>query len=135
MSGARHRRKGDNLEHEPPIGSGPGAERKRAVGRLPFNGSDAGDPITASAMVAAIGDGAAFSKGRDFAAWLGLVPKQISTGDRTILGVISRRDNRYLRTLFVQAPVLFSNGPMAGRKEDDSSCNARPVHRCAGGAR
>jgi transposase len=59
-------------------------------------------PITASAMVAAIGDGAAFSKGRDFAAWLGLVPKQISTGDRTILGGISRRGNRYLRTLFIQ---------------------------------
>jgi transposase len=59
-------------------------------------------PITASAMVAAIGDGAAFSRGRDFAAWLGLVPKQISTGDRTILGGISRRGNRYLRTLFIQ---------------------------------
>ena len=51
-------------------------------------------------MVAAIGKGAAFSKGRDFGAWLGLVPKQISTGDRTILGKISRRGNRYL---FVQA--------------------------------
>jgi transposase len=59
-------------------------------------------PITASAMVAAIGDGSAFSKGRDFAAWLGLVPKQISTGDRTILGGISRRGNSYLRTLFIQ---------------------------------
>jgi transposase len=59
-------------------------------------------PMTASAMVAAIGDGAAFTKGRDFAAWLGLVPKQISTGDRTILGGISRRGNRYLRTLFIQ---------------------------------
>jgi len=59
-------------------------------------------PMTASAMVAAIGDGAAFSKGRDFAAWLDLVPKQISTGDRTILGGISRRGNRYLRTLFIQ---------------------------------
>ena len=44
-----------------------------------------------------------FSKGRDFAAWLGLVPKQISTGDRTILGKISKRGNRYLRVLFVQA--------------------------------
>ena len=43
------------------------------------------------------------TKGRDFAAWLGLVPKQISTGDRTILGKISRRGNRYLRVLFVQA--------------------------------
>ena len=60
-------------------------------------------PIISSAMVAAIGAGDAFSKGRDFAAWLGLVPKQISTGDRTILGKISKRGNRYLRVLFVQA--------------------------------
>jgi Transposase IS116/IS110/IS902 family len=54
-------------------------------------------------MVAAIGAGATFSKGRDFAAWLGLVPRQMSTGDRTILGSISKRGNRYLRALFVQA--------------------------------
>src|SRR6266480_538268 len=60
-------------------------------------------PIISSAMVAAIGTGDAFAKGRDFAAWLGLVPKQISTGDRTILGKISKRGNRYLRVLFVQA--------------------------------
>jgi len=60
-------------------------------------------PIIASAMVVAIGTGEGFSKGRDFAAWLGLVPKQVSTGDRTILGSISKRGNRYLRVLFVQA--------------------------------
>jgi transposase len=60
-------------------------------------------PIISSAVVAAIGSGDVFSKGRDFAAWLGLVPKQISTGDRTILGEISKRGNRYLRVLFVQA--------------------------------
>src|SRR6266480_1553164 len=44
---------------------------------------------------------------------LGLVPKQISTGDRTILGSISRRGNRYLRSLFVQAAwvVLVKVGP------------------------
>jgi transposase len=60
-------------------------------------------PIISSAMVAAIGNGAVFAKGRDFGAWLGLVPKQISTGERTILGPISRRGNRYLRALFVQA--------------------------------
>jgi len=60
-------------------------------------------PIISSAMVAAIGAGDVFTRGRDFAAWLGLVPKQISTGDRTILGKISRRGNRYLRVLFVQA--------------------------------
>jgi hypothetical protein len=70
-------------------------------------------PIISSAMVAAIGTGDVFSKGRDFGAWLGLVPKQISTGDRTILGSISRRGNRYLRALFVQAAwvVLVKLGP------------------------
>ena len=51
-------------------------------------------PLIASAMVAAIANGSAFAKGRDFAAWLGLVPKQMSTGDRTILGRISKRGNR-----------------------------------------
>ena len=60
-------------------------------------------PIISSATVAAIGTGDVFAKGRNFAAWLGLVPKQISTGGRTILGKISRRGNRYLRVLFVQA--------------------------------
>ncbi|EIM30378.1 transposase [Microvirga lotononidis] len=60
-------------------------------------------PIISSAMVAAVGTGAGFKQGRDFGAWLGLVPKQESTGDRTILGKISKRGNKYLRTLFVQA--------------------------------
>jgi transposase len=60
-------------------------------------------PIVASAIVATIGDGAAFERGRDFGAWLGLVPRQLSTGDRTILGRISKRGNVYLRMLFVQA--------------------------------
>src|SRR6201998_861476 len=43
-------------------------------------------PIISSAVVAAIGNGTGFKQGRDFGAWLGLVPKQESTGDRTILG-------------------------------------------------
>jgi len=59
--------------------------------------------IISSAVVAAIGNGTAFTRGRDFAAWLGLVPKQMSTGDRTILGRITKRGNRYLRMLFMQA--------------------------------
>ena len=68
-------------------------------------------PIISSAMVAAIGTGDVFSKGRDFSAWLGLVPKQISTGDRTILGSISKRGNRYLRVLFVRAArVVLADG-------------------------
>jgi transposase len=68
-------------------------------------------PIIASAMVSAIGDGAAFARGRDFAAWLGLVPRQISTGDRTILGHISKRGNTYLRTLFVQGARVILMRP------------------------
>ena len=52
---------------------------------------------------ATIGTGDMFAKGRDFGAWLGMVPKQLSTGGRTILGKISKRGNKYLRTLFVQA--------------------------------
>jgi len=59
-------------------------------------------PIVSTATVAAIGTGDLFTKGRDFGAWLGLVPKQNSTGGRTILGRISKRGNRYLRVLFVQ---------------------------------
>jgi transposase len=60
-------------------------------------------PIISSAVVAAIGTGEAFSRGRDFGAWLGLVPKQFSTGGRSILGGISKRGSGYLRMLFVQA--------------------------------
>ncbi len=60
-------------------------------------------PLISSAMVATIGTGDMVSKGRDFGAWLGIVPKQFSTRGRTILGKISKRGNKYLRTLFVQA--------------------------------
>src|SRR6201997_2343413 len=60
-------------------------------------------PLISSAMVAAIGNGTAFAKGRDYSAWLGLVPRQMSTGDRTILGRLSKRGNGYLRMLFMQA--------------------------------
>jgi transposase len=70
-------------------------------------------PIISSAVVAAIGTGDGFSEGRDFAAWLGLVPKQMSTGDRTILGKISKRGNRYLRKLFVQAAWVVLVRPMS----------------------
>ena len=54
-------------------------------------------PIVATAIVAAIGNGAAFRKGRDFAAWLGLVPRQYSTGGKAKLLGISKRGNIYLR--------------------------------------
>ena len=74
-------------------------------------------PIISSAVVAAIGDGAGFKQGRDFGAWLGLVPRQESTGDRTILGKISKRGNKYLRTLFVQAAhVILARRPSAAMR-------------------
>jgi len=74
-------------------------------------------PVISSAVVAAIGNGTGFKQGRDFGAWLGLVPKQESTGDRTILGKISKRGNKYLRTLFVQAAhVVLARRPNAAMR-------------------
>lgn len=57
--------------------------------------------VTATAIVAAIGDGRMFKSGRDFAAWLGLVPRQHSTGGRSTLLGISKRGNSYIRTLLI----------------------------------
>jgi len=59
-------------------------------------------PVTATAVISAIGNGAAFRKGREFAAWTGLVPREHSTGGKQKLLGISKRGNRYLRKLFVQ---------------------------------
>ena len=64
-------------------------------------------PMISTAMVAAIGTGEAFQHGRDFAAWVGLVPRQYSTGGRTVLGRITKRGSRYLRMLFVQAAKVI----------------------------
>ena len=66
-------------------------------------------PLISTAVVAAIGTGEAFERGRDFGAWLGLVPRQYSTGGRSILGRISKRGSKYLRTLFIQAAQSHSD--------------------------
>lgn len=58
-------------------------------------------PMTATAIVATIGEGHAFAHGRQFAAWLGLVPRQNSTGGKTVLGRITKHGNVYLRTLLI----------------------------------
>jgi transposase len=57
--------------------------------------------INATALVAAVGDASAFAKGRDLAAWLGLTPRQHSTGGKTKLLGISKRGNKYLRTQLI----------------------------------
>jgi transposase len=86
-------------------------------------------PIIASATVAAIGNGAAFAKGRDFAAWLGLVPKQMSTGDRTILGRITKRGNRYLRMLFIQGARAILLHPTSWAKHSFGPWLVAPARR------
>jgi transposase len=58
-------------------------------------------PIVATALVAEVGDWKAFSSGRNLAAWIGLVPKQHSTGGKERLGGISKQGNRYLRWLLI----------------------------------
>jgi len=58
-------------------------------------------PITASALVASIGDASNFKNGRQLAAWLGLVPRQHSSGGKQILQGISKRGDAYLRTLLI----------------------------------
>ena len=58
-------------------------------------------PLGATALIAAIGNGAMFGKGRELAAWLGLVPRQYSTGGKPKLLSIGKRGNRYVRMLFI----------------------------------
>jgi transposase len=57
-------------------------------------------PALATALVASVADPKAFRSGRDFSAWVGLVPKQNSSGGRQKLGSISKQGDRYLRSLF-----------------------------------
>jgi transposase len=73
-------------------------------------------PTTASALVATIGDGHDFASGRQFAAWLGMVPGQYSSGGKQRLGRITKAGDRYLRTLLILGArsVLQS-----ARKKDD----------------
>lgn len=58
-------------------------------------------PLTATALLAAAGSGRQFRKARDLAAWLGLVPREYSTGGKTTLLGISKRGNKYLRRMMI----------------------------------
>src|SRR6202140_2500176 len=59
-------------------------------------------PVTATALVAAVGNASTFGKGRNLAAWMGIVPGEYSTGGKQKFLGISKRGNKYLRTLFIQ---------------------------------
>ena len=73
-----------------------GDEACQRIGRIEGIG-----PITATALVAAVGDRSCFKNGRQFAAWLGLVPRQRSSGGKARLFWISKRGDRYVRTLMI----------------------------------
>ncbi len=75
-------------------------------------------PLTASALVAATGDATAFRNGRQFAAWLGLTPREHSSGGRIQLLGISKRGDTYLRTLLIHGARAAINGH--GRKTTTS---------------
>ena len=83
-------------------------------------------PLVSTATVAAIGNGAAFRRGRDFAAWVGVVPRQYSTGGKARLYGISRRGNIYLRRMLIHGAraVLF-------RIKHDTGGFGQWVHRLA----
>lgn len=76
-------------------------------------------PKTATAIVAAVGDGGEFKNGRHMAAWLGLVPRQSSSGDRQLLLGITKRGDRHLRTLLVHGARAVVR--VAAKKEDPFS--------------
>ncbi|MEF1285944.1 MULTISPECIES: IS110 family transposase [unclassified Vibrio] len=82
-------------------------------------------PQTATAILASIGNGSQFDKSRDFSAWLGLVPKQYSTGGKPRLGRITKHGDKYLRTLLVHgARTVIAN---LGDKQDRLSQWCRGV--------
>jgi transposase len=76
-------------------------------------------PVTATALIVAVGDPKCFKNGRQFAAWLGLVPKQRSSGGRARLSGISKRGDRYLRTLLIHGARAAL--VRAGGKQDPRS--------------
>src|SRR5271154_6334309 len=77
-------------------------------------------PVVATAIVAAIGNGAAFRKGREFAAWLGIVPRQYSTGGKAKLLGISKRGNVYLRKILIHG----ARAAVLRRKRDKAPIGA-----------
>jgi transposase len=85
-------------------------------------------PLTASALAGALGDGRAFSKGRDFAASIGLTPRQHSTGGKDRLLGITKRGNSYLRKLLVhgaRAVIRHAKGRDDGLSEWLQALSAR----------
>ena len=84
--------------------------------------------LNATALVAAVGNGAAFRRGRDLGAWLGLVPKQHTTGGKPKLLGISKRGNKYLRMLFIHgARAAMPSLPRASRRLGNGCAGFSPA--------
>lgn len=102
-------------------------EQSKRLAEIPGIG-----PITASAMLATVGDIHAFRSARHFAAWLGLVPKQFSTGGKPLLGGISKRGDGYLRRLLVHGAQSILRWHRSHRGEPrpwlDELLRRRPVN-------
>lgn len=77
-------------------------------------------PLTASAVIATTGNASVFKNGRQYAAWLGLVPRQYSSGGKTKLGGITKQGDRYLRMLLVHGArtVLLMSSKGRGRHRE-----------------
>lgn len=86
-------------------------------------------PITASAIIATVGDFKQFKNGAQFGAWIGLTPKQNSSGGKNSLGAITKRGNTYLRTLLIQGAKA---AVLAGKLNNDpiSQWTQRLRERC-----
>jgi len=91
------------------------SEVSKTLGAVPGIG-----PITATALLASLGDGKAFDKARQVPAWLGLVPKQDSSGGKPKLLGISKRGDTYLRTLLIHGARSVVKA--AAKKDDALSC-------------
>ena len=94
------------------------SEPSRRLAKIPGIG-----PITASALVASISDVRSFKSGRELAAWVGLVPRQHSSGGKPTLLGISKRGDRYLRTLLVHG--ARSVIVRACQRSDDKAAGSR----------
>jgi transposase len=100
----------------------------RAVSEIPGIGK-----LTATALVATMGDARTFKSGREFAAFLGLVPRQQGTGGKTRLGSISKRGDTYLRTLLIHGArsVTFgAKAPTAWQTNIQARRPANPKFLC-----
>jgi transposase len=105
------------------------SERCQRLAAIPGIG-----PLTATALVASVGNGAEFRNGRHLAAWLGLVPRQFSTGGKNQLYGISKRGDRYVRTLLIhgaRSAMLVMDRNRDPRRAWISALRARSCHNVA----